>query len=104
MDRHVSLIRWELRRDYATQFVRYRLAPAVVDYVLGIGTLTEWSWEESAPCDPTFYRGESLILATDSAEGRIAVYADERDLALLTGAGIRLVEPLGVKPEPWPTP
>jgi hypothetical protein len=104
IDRHVSLIRWEVLRAYPIQYVRYRMESEVVDYVHGIGGLEDWSWDGKAPRDPTFYLGNAPLLATDSLQGRIAVYVDARDLATLTGAGIRLVEPLGVKPEPWPTP
>ena len=45
-----------------------------------------------------------VTAATDSVEGRIAIFADPDDVAALTGVGIRLLEPLGVKAEPWPTP
>jgi hypothetical protein len=104
IDRYVSLIRWDHLRNYATQFVRYELSPAVATYVHGIGRLEDWSWDNDTPRDPTFYLDDAPLLATDSLQGRIAVFVDSRDLAVLTGSGIRLVEPLGVKPEPWPTP
>jgi hypothetical protein len=104
VDRHVSLIRWEQMREHPTQFVRYALAPQVVDYVRGIGALSDWDWELNTPQDPTFYAEDKPVLATDSTSGRIALFADEDDLAWLAHAGIRVVEPLGVKADPWPTP
>ncbi len=104
VDRYVSLIRWDVARSYATQYVRYELSEPVASYVDSVDRLEGWSWDEGKPRDPTFYVGDSLLMATDSLQGRIAVYVDERDFALLAGAGIRLVEPLGVKADPWPTP
>ena len=104
VDRHVSMIRWELTRDYPTQFARFRLTPRVVRYVRAVGPIDAWSWECRAPRDPTFYSDDMPIMATDSVEGRIAVFVDQADLEMLTGSGIRLVEPLGVTAKPWPTP
>lgn len=104
IDRHVSTIRWELAQDYATQFVRFRLTSDLRAYICSIRRLEEWSWRLGTPEDPTFYHGEALLLATESVQGRISVYADPEELAALTGVGIRLLEPLGVKAEPWPTP
>lgn len=104
LDRHVSTIRWELAQEYATQFVRLRLTPAMRQYIVSVRQLEDWAWRLGAPEDPTFFHGESLLLATESLQGRISVYADPGELAELTGVGIRLLEPLGVKAEPWPTP
>ena len=33
LERHVSLIRWETRHDYATQFARFRMSPALAGWV-----------------------------------------------------------------------
>ena len=104
VDRHVSLIRWELAHDYATQFVRFRITPALAGYVRAMRHLEYWSWQRGAPEDPTLYEGNAVVLATESVDGRIAVYADAADVAILNDHGIRLIEPLGLKAEPWPTP
>lgn len=104
IDRHASVIRWELRRDYATQFVRFQLTAPLLNYIRSFPQLEAWRWDYGAPEDPAFFSGEAVLLATESAQGRIAVYADAAELAALTGAGIRLLEPLGVTAEPWPTP
>jgi hypothetical protein len=104
IDRHVSLVRWEVRQDFATQFVRFRMTPALRRYVRTYRHLEDWSWALGAPEDPTFYFGDHRLLATESVSGRIAVFASHDDVSVLTGVGIRLVEPLGVTAEPWPTP
>lgn len=104
LERHASLIRWEILHDYPTQFVRMRLTPALADYIRSLRHLEQWSWKRGAPEDPTFLRGEAVVLSTESVDGRIAVYADPAEREFLAGTGIRLVEPLGVKAEPWPTP
>jgi hypothetical protein len=104
VERHVSLIRWETRQDYPTQFVRFRLIPPLAAWVASLRRLEHWAWDRGAPEDPTFYRDGEVLLATESRDGRIAVYADDVDHAALTGVGIRLLEPLGVRAEPWPTP
>jgi hypothetical protein len=104
VDRHVSLIRWETRQDYATQFVRLRMSAALAGWVAAVRWLEHWSWRNDMPEDPTFYQAGQVLLATESRHGRIAVFADPVDRAALDGVGIRLLEPLGVRAEPWPTP
>jgi hypothetical protein len=102
--RFASTIRWDLIQDYATQFVRFRSTPALRRYIRSVGSLEAWSWEKGTPEDPTFLVGDSVILSTESTSGRIAVYASRTDVADLSDVGIHLIEPLGVKAEPWPTP
>jgi hypothetical protein len=104
VDRHVSLVRWDLVQDYPTQYLRFRLAAPVASYVRSLPRLETWSWQLGTPEDPTFFEDGTPLLSTESVDGRISVYAEPADVAALTGVGIRLVESLGVKPEPWPTP
>ncbi len=104
VERHASLIRWDGLQDHATQFVRFRLTPALVGYVASLRRLEHWSWSQGTPEDPTLYHGEEVLLATESRDGRIAVFADAFDVAQLSAAGVRLLEPLGVRAQPWPTP
>jgi len=104
VDRHVSFVRWEQTREMPTQFVRFRLTARVAGYISALPRLEAWDWEHGTPEDPTFYEGDDVLLASDSAQGRIAVYADPSEVALLSDVGIRLIEPLGVQAEPWPTP
>lgn len=102
--RHVSYVRWGRVQDSPTQFVRLRVTPAVAEFTRSIASLEAWSWGEGAPEDPTFLRGETVILSTESPFGRIAVFADSSDLDYLNEAGVHLIEPLNVKADPWPTP
>lgn len=102
--RYASTVRWGYVQEYATQFVRFRATPALRRYVRSVSRLEAWSWEQGAPEDPTFHVGDTVILSTESTSGRIAVYADRTDIDDLSQVGIRLIEPLGVKAEPWPTP
>jgi len=104
MDRHVSLIRWEFLHDYPTQFVRLRLTPGLKVFIRRLAHLQEWSWATGHPEDPALYGGGAPILETESVAGRVAVYADPKEVTRLMSVGVRLLEPLGVKPEPWPTP
>jgi hypothetical protein len=104
VDRHVSLLRWGEWQPVGTQFVRLRLTPALSGWVGALRRLDHWSWRHDMPEDPTFYRGDEVLVATESRNGRIAVYADDFDVAVLAGSGIRLLEPLGVRAAPWPTP
>lgn len=104
VDRTVSLIRWDELQEQATQFVRFRLSSALIGYVASRRRLEQWSWSQGSPEDPTLYLGDEVLLATESRQGRIAVYADDLDVAHLTAAGVRLLEPLGVRAQPWPTP
>lgn len=104
LERHVSTIRWACMQDYATQFVRLRVTPALRDFAREAGPLASWKWSNGLPEDPAFLRRGAVILTTESASGRIAVYADRTDVAQLTDAGVQLIEPLDVRAEPWPTP
>lgn len=104
LERHVSLIRWEERQDYPTLFVRLRMSSALAGWIASFRRLEHWSWRLGAPEDPTFYLGDETLLATASRDGRIAVFADSEEWASLSGVGIRLLEPLGLRAEPWPTP
>lgn len=104
VDRYVSTIRWGSAQAYATQFVRLRLDPRVCSFVRSQRRLEGWSWRRLMPEDPCFLAGGSILLATESADGRIAVFADEAERSKLRDSGIRLIEPLGVEAEPWPTP
>jgi len=104
VDRYVSLIRWELRRDEPTQFVRFRLTTALRSYIQGADRLEDWCWRSGRPEDPSFFRGGEPVLVTESIDGRIAVYADPDEVQGLGSRGVRLLEPLGVRAEPWPTP
>jgi hypothetical protein len=104
VDRHVSLFRWEELQRFPTQFVRFRLSPGLAGWIESPRCLDHWCWRYDMPEDPTFYCGHEVLLATESRHGRIAVYADPFDVAVLAGSGIRLLEPLGVRAEPWPTP
>jgi hypothetical protein len=104
VDRYISHVRGDRLRDEPAQFLRFHLTPRVLRFVRSIPRLEAWSWKAGMPEDPVLYQGETVLLATESAHGRITVYADSDDLAVLSGAGIRLIEPLGVRAEPWPTP
>jgi hypothetical protein len=104
IDRHVSLIRWDLTRDAPTQFVRFRLSGGLESYIHSVRSLQEWSWGRERPEDPTLYCGDEPILVTESLDGRIAVFADNEEVHDLGANGVRLLEPLGVRAEPWPTP
>jgi hypothetical protein len=104
VDRHVSLIRWDIARDTPTQFVRFRLTPGLEAYIHAVRGLQDWSWSKSRPEDPTLYAGDEPILVTESLDGRIAVFADHDEVHDLGAHGVRLLEPLGVRAEPWPTP
>ena len=104
IDRHVSLFRGGQTRDYPTQYLRFELRPAVADFIRSVRRLEGWNWSRQMPEDPCFLLDDALLLATDSAEGRITVYADPDERQALQGAGIRLIEPLGVRADPWPTP
>jgi hypothetical protein len=104
LDRHVSLIRWEISHDYATQFLRFKITPSLIRYVESFRGLERWQWELGAPEDPSFLVGDTPVLTTESANGRIAVFASAHEFVQLADNGIRLLEPLGVKAEPWPTP
>jgi hypothetical protein len=104
IERYVSFVRWERNREYPTQFARFRLTPRVAQYVRALGSLDNWLWEHDAPEDPTFYAGDAVLLTADSVDGRIAVYVDDTDILRLANSGVRLIEPLGVTAEPWPTP
>ena len=103
VERHVSLIRWDTRQDYGTQYVRLRLGAALAGWIASLRRLEDWSWRRGTPEDPAFFHGDQLLLSTESRDGRIAVYADPVDRDTLSHAGIRLLEPLGVRAEPWPT-
>ncbi|MCB0216953.1 MAG: hypothetical protein KDH92_09975 [Chloroflexi bacterium] len=104
IDRHVSLLRGGQTRDQATQYLSFELRPAVAEFIRSVRRLEGWSWSRRMPEDPSFLIDETLLLATDSVGGRITVYADPDERQALQGAGIRLIEPLGVQAEPWPTP
>lgn len=104
VDRYVTLIRAGYLREHPSQIVRFRLTPGLAAYIRLLGRLGSWRWEQGHPEDPAFYAGDQPILATESRQQRISVYADEADHARLAGAGVRLVEPLGLVAEPWPTP
>lgn len=104
IDRYVSFVRWESCLSYPTQFVRFRLQPELIEYIRAIGPLDNWQWDRQAPEDPAFYAADELLLATSSADGRIAVFVADDEIASLEALGVRLVEPLGVTAEPWPTP
>lgn len=104
VDRYVSLIRWELRRDESTQFVRFHLTPALRAYIRTMNRLEDWSWRTGRPEDPGFFRKDEPVLVTESIDGRIAVYADPDEVQGLGSLGVHLLEPLGVRAEPWPTP
>ena len=104
VDRYVSHIRGDRLREVPAQFLRFRLTPRVLELIRSVPRLEAWSWAKHMPEDPVLYLGDTVLLATESAHGRITVYADSDDLAALSGVGIRLIEPLGVRAEPWPTP
>lgn len=104
LDRHASLIRWGLLRDEPTEFVVLRLSPELRRAIRSVRRLESWSWEHGRPEDPALLLGGLPILETESADGRAALYATEAEMAALAAGGLRLVEPLGVRAEPWPTP
>lgn len=104
VDRYVCHVRGDRLRDEPAQFLRFRLTPRVLRAIRAVPRLEAWSWKMGAPEDPVLYLGDTVLLATESAHGQITVYADPDDLATLSGAGIRLIEPLDVRAEPWPTP
>lgn len=103
-DRYATFVRGERMRDDAAQIVRFRMTPRVARFIRSIRHLESWSWPNELPEDPAFFLGDTLLLATESRQGRITVYADATDVATLHGAGVRLIEPLGVQADPWPTP
>lgn len=105
VDRYASLLRWGEVIDVPVEVLTFRHDPAVRRFVAASPRLTDWVWAKRMPEDPTFLvRGEPLV-ASDSRTGRVAVFAspDEHD-ELTRRLGVRLVEPLGVVCEPWPTP
>ncbi len=104
IDRHVNHVRWDRLQPYPTQYVRFRLTPELRRYVQGIGPLDNWLWANDVPEDPAFYVGEEPLLMADSIDGRIAVFVRSDELDRLAAQGVRLVQPLGVAAEPWPTP
>lgn len=104
VERHVSLVRWDRLREEATQFVSFRSSAQLGRMLRAVPRLEAWSWRRDLPEDPVFRAGGQVLLATESRAGRITVFADPAEAALLVGAGVRLVEPLGVRAEPWPTP
>lgn len=104
VERYVSHVRAQHTRDSATEFAVFGLTPPVVRLVRGVASLQHWHWRRGLPEDPTFMAGDEIVLATESRQGRIVVYADDRELESLGALGIRLIEPLGVEAAPWPTP
>jgi hypothetical protein len=108
IDRHVSLIRWETVREVATDFLEFRLdgpeRREILEYLREPRRLEDWNWNAGRPEDPGFSGRGIPILDTESADGRISVFASPVEVDQLSAAGIRLLEPLGVKAEPWPTP
>lgn len=104
LERHVSLIRWGVLRDQPTEFVVLRLSPELRRAIRAVRRLEAWSWDHGRPEDPTLLAGDLPILETESADGRVALYATEAEMAALATGGVRLVESLGVRAEPWPTP
>jgi hypothetical protein len=64
----------------------------------------DWSWPLARPEDPTFLVGELPLLSVNSASGRVVVFATAAERSELAEVGIRLLEPLAARAEPWPTP
>jgi len=103
-DRHVSLVRWGRLQDEPVQLLRLALTPAVRRYVRGVDALHRWAWGLGRPEDPSFYADAEPVMTTESRSGRVSVYLTDDELARLRSAGLRLLEPLGLEADPWPTP
>ena len=103
-ERYAGLIRWGVLREEPTEFVTLRLSPELRRAIQQVRRLEEWSWEHGRPEDPTLLLGDAPILETESVDGRVSLYATADEMASLAASGVRLVEPLGVHAEPWPTP
>lgn len=104
LDRYATFVRGDAVSDQAAQVIRFRLTARVARFIRSVRTLEGWSWKHGLPEDPAFFQADTPLLATESRHGRITVFASTDDVATLSGAGIRLIEPLGVRAEPWPTP
>jgi len=102
--RYASVIRWGILREQPTEFVTLRLSPELRRAIQTVRRLEEWSWDHGRPEDPTLLLGDAPILETESVDGRVTLYATADEMAALVANGVRLVEPLGVRAEPWPTP
>ena len=103
-ERYVSHVRGDRSRDKPTEFAVFGLKPPIKRLVRGVSSLQHWDWRRGLPEDPTFLAGDKVMLTTESRQGRITVYADEHEFESLSEHGVRLIEPLGVKAAPWPTP
>ena len=103
-ERELSMIRWERTQEQANQFLHFRMTGEVRDFVRKPKGLEAWSWRQNMPEDPSFHLGATTLVTTESGSGRIAVYANPEEHAWLTDQGVRLIEPLGVRAKPWPTP
>jgi hypothetical protein len=108
IERYASLIRWDVEREEPVEFLQFDVAVPEAEslrrYIRAARRLEEWSWAAGRPEDPTFLLRGVPILSTESVGGRIAVFANDTEASQLVSDGIRLLEPLGVKAEPWPTP
>ncbi len=104
VSRHASVIRGETTQDSPVEYLRFRMSPLVRRFVGRTRRLEDWSWSHGRPEDPAFLRGELPLLLTNSQHGRVTVFATEAERADLADGGLRLVEPLAARAEPWPTP
>lgn len=102
--RHASMIRGESTLDAPVEYLRFRLSPMVRRFVARTRRQADWAWPLARPEDPTFLVNELPLLGVNSASGRVVVFATAQERTELADVGIRLLEPLAARAEPWPTP
>lgn len=104
LERYASFVRAGHLGDTAVQVLRLRLSDELAAALRSVRRLEDWRFERGRPEDPTLALRGRPILETDSRSGQVSVYATREELEHLADEGVRLIEPLGVKAAPWPTP
>lgn len=103
-ERYATFLRGGHLGDTAVQVLRLSLDEELGAALRTVRRLEDWRFEQGRPEDPSLSVAGRPLLETDSRAGRVSVYATHEELEALATDGIRLIEPLGVKAAPWPTP
>lgn len=88
-----STLRWAAEQAAPTRFFRMALTPEVAAFVRDAPGLGDWQILNNLPEDPTFLRGEEVLLWTVSHEGFVWARLSAEEAATLRAQGWSLGDP-----------
>lgn len=88
-----STLRWATEQAAPTRFFRMALTPEVMAFVRNAPGLHGWQMLNNLPEDPTFLRGEDVLLWTVRHEGFVWLRLSAEEAATLCAQGWPLGDP-----------